>query len=270
MSAAPLPVVSVITAVRNGLPWIEDTIASVLAQDYAAFEYWIVDGASTDGTVERIRDHAARLAGWTSEPDAGIADAFNKGLARATGDYILFLNADDALAAPGALTSLVDAARRANWPDIIYGDCDLVDRESGATLYRHAVAYDRRRFLRCGTLPHPGMLTHRRYFERFGNFDRSYRIAMDYELQLRGVPQAGAVHAPLLVTRVRTGGISAVDRALAFEENLRALRQHGYLGSAFAEARLRGYFGMRAAARRALGVLGLHGPFERVRRRPRQ
>lgn len=264
------PKISVVTVVRNGLPFIERTIESVLAQDYPALEYWIVDGGSTDGTVELIRTHAPRLAGWTSEPDAGIADAFNKGLARARGDYVMFLNADDALASPSALSSLVDAARRSGWPEVIYGDCDLIDRDSGAFLYRHAVDYNRRRFLRCGTLPHPGMLTHRRYFGRFGRFDPAYRIAMDYELQLRGVPETGAVRAPVLVTRVRTGGLSATDRPLALEENLRALRRHGYLRAPWAEARLRAYFRLRSAARRVLEATGLQRPFERARRRGAQ
>jgi glycosyltransferase involved in cell wall biosynthesis len=268
--AEEVPTVSIVTVVQNGVPWIEETITSVLGQDYAALEYWVVDGASTDGTVELLRRNASRLAGWVSEPDAGIADAFNKGLARARGDYIMFLNADDALASPSALSSLVDAARHSGWPDVIYGDCDLIDRDSGEVLYRHAAEYDRRRFLQCGTLPHPGMLMHRRYFERFGRFDTSYRIAMDYELQLRGVPETGAVRAPVLVTRVRTGGLSTIDRSLAMEEGLRALRMAGHLRSAFAEARLRAYFRLRSAAHRVLEAFGLHRRFELARRRRAQ
>lgn len=264
------PTVSIVTAVRNGLPWVENTIVSVLGQDYAPLEYWIVDGASTDGTVDLIRRHASRLAGWTSEPDAGIAEAFNKGLARARGDYIMFLNADDALASPSAISMLMQAARHSNWPDVIYGDCDLIDRESGEFIYRHVAEYDRRRFLNCGTLPHPGMLTHRRYFDRFGRFDTSFRIAMDYELQLRGVPETGAVHATVLVTRIRAGGLSAVERLVATDENLRALRMTGHLRSKFAEVRMRAYYRLRFAARRVLEVLGLHRRFELARRRKSQ
>jgi glycosyltransferase len=270
MSSPALPLVSVVTVVRNGLPFLEDNLESVSRQDYTALEHWIIDGGSTDGTLEAIRARQASLAGWVSEPDSGIAEAFNKGLARAQGDYLMFLNADDALASPSALSSLVDAARRGGWPEVIYGDCDLIDRASGEVLYRHASEYDRRRFLRCGTLPHPGMLMHRRYFERFGRFDTSYRIAMDYELQLRGVPETGAVRAPVLVTRIRTGGLSTIDRSLAMEENLRALRNTGHLHSAFAEARLRAYYRLRSAARRLLEASGLHRRFELARRRRAQ
>lgn len=267
MSAATsLPAISIVTAVRNGMPFVADTIASVLAQDYPRIEYWVIDGGSRDGTLELVRANAARLAGWVSEPDGGIADAFNKGLARASGDYVMFLNADDALASASAISSLVDAAQRGGCPDVIYGDCDVMDRESGEFLYRHVAPYDRRRFLRCGTLPHPGMLMHRRYFARYGRFDTSYRIAMDYELQLRGVPETGAVRAPVLVSRVRAGGLSATRRSLAMEENLRALRNCGHLESAFAELRLRAYFGLRAVARRLLEATGLHRRFEVARR----
>jgi glycosyltransferase involved in cell wall biosynthesis len=261
------PAISVITAVKNGLPLVEETIASVLAQDYAPLEYWIVDGGSTDGTLDVVKRAAARLAGWSSEPDAGIADAFNKGLARAKGEYLMFLNADDALAGPRALSDMMEAARARGWPDVIYGDCELLDRASGRSLYVHAVDYDRARFLRFGTLPHPGMLMHRRYFERFGRFDPSYRIAMDYELQLRGVPQLGAVRAPVLVTRVRTGGASTLEPARVLEENLRALRQNGYLSSAAEERRLRAYYRLRFTARRVLEGLGLYRLFSALRNR---
>jgi glycosyltransferase len=264
------PLVSIVTAVRNGMPWVAETIASVLAQDYPRIEYWIVDGVSTDGTLDLVRRHAGRLAGWSSEPDAGIAEAFNKGLARAQGDYLMFLNADDALASPSAISALVDEAGRAGWPEVIYGDCDLIDRESGATLYRHAVEYDRARFLRSGTLPHPGMLMHRRYFERYGRFDPSFRIAMDYELQLRGVPQTGARRAPVLVTRVRTGGESTLRPMRAVDENLRALRKTGHLRSPLEEAAWRVYYRARFAARRVLQRVGLHQRYVAARRGARK
>jgi hypothetical protein len=182
----------------------------------------------------------------------------------------MFLNADDALASPTAISSLVAEAQRADWPEVIYGDCDLIERDSGRTLYRHAVDYDRRRFLRSGTLPHPGMLMHRRYFERHGRFDPTYHIAMDYELQLRGVPGIGARRAPVLVTHVRTGGESTLRPMRAVDENLRALRQHGYLSSRLAEAGWRLYYRMRFAARRVLEALGLHRRYVAARRGARR
>ena len=265
MSAQPgQPPISIVTVVKDGMPFISRTLESVAAQDYPAVEHWVVDGGSTDGTVDVLR--GARLSGWTSEPDSGIADAFNKGLDRARGDYVMFLNADDELASPGAISSLVEAARRQDWPEVIYGDCELVDRTTGDVMYRHSVGYDRRRFLRGGTLPHPGMLMHRRYFERFGRFDTSFRIAMDYELQLRGVPQVGAVHAGVLVTRVRTGGESTLRPMRAVEENLRALRKNGFLRSGIEEIGWRLYYRLRFAGRRVLEALGLHRRYVAARR----
>jgi glycosyltransferase involved in cell wall biosynthesis len=260
--------ISVVTVVYNGCRFIEETMASVRAQIGPLVEHWVIDGGSTDGTLDIIRLHASGLAGWLSEPDDGIADAFNKGLSRATGRYVMFLNADDALAHPSALADLLEVARAGDWPDVVYGDCDLFDPESGEFLYRAVINYDRERFLARETLPHPGMLMHRRYFDVYGRFDTSFRIAMDYELFLRGVPKTGAVRVPGVVTRVRAGGVSARNRGLVIDETMRALRMHGHI-SALGEARIRATYAMRGAARRALEGAGLYGAFDAVRRRRR-
>ena len=260
------PNVTVITAVRNGAVTVSETLDSVLRQTDVHVEYWVIDGGSDDGTLDLVRERESELTGWISEPDRGIADAFNKGLARATGDYVMFLNADDALSGPDVLSRMIGFARAHDWPQVIYGDCDLFDPGSGEFLYRAVINYDRKRFLARETLPHPGMLMHRGYFERFGAFDTSFRIAMDYELFLRGVPETGAVRAPMLVTKVRAGGISARSRALAIEETIRALRMHGYLG-ALGAARVRLVYAARALARRLLEAGGLYGAFEAARRR---
>ena len=260
--------VSVVTVVFNGAAYVAETIESVLAQEGVACEYWVIDGGSTDGTLDIIRGFEARLTGWISEPDRGIADAFNKGLERAHGDYIMFLNADDALAHPHALEQLLSLARKHDWPDVVYGDCDLYDPTSGELLYRVIIDYERERFINAGNLPHPGMLMHRRYFERFGTFDTSYKVAMDYELLLRGVPALGALHASMLVTRVRANGISARSRDLVVEETIRALAANGYL-SRFKKARLRASYALRGAARRMLEQTGLYSYFDAARRRRR-
>jgi glycosyltransferase involved in cell wall biosynthesis len=259
-----LPRFSVVMAVLDGMPHFARSVESVHAQDYPHLEHWIIDGGSTDGTLDVIRARETRLAGWVSEKDRGIADAFNKGLGRARGDYIMFLNSDDELAAPDVLSRAMASARDAGFPDVLYGDCDVVDRESGEVLYRFERDYDRGRFLRFGILPHPSMLMHRRYFERHGRFDPSYRIAMDYELQLRGVPACGAVRAPFLVTRVRTGGESTRNPRRVLDENIRALRSTGHLGSVGACA-YRALYGARFTARGALERLGLYRAFTAAR-----
>ena len=260
------PKVSVVTVVFNGVAHVAETIGSVLAQTGVDLEYWVIDGGSADGTVDVIRKYASRLTGWISEPDKGIADAFNKGLVRVRGDYVMFLNADDALAGPDVLAQLVEFARRNDWPDVVYGDCDLYAPESGAFLYRAVINYDRERFIRLETLPHPGLLMRRRYFERHGGFDTTFNVAMDYELFLRGVPACGAFRAPMLVTRVRAGGISARERGRVIEETIRALKMHGYM-TALGEAKLRASYAARGAARRVLEVTGLYRAFDAARRR---
>ena len=260
--------ITVVTVVYNSRRFIGEALASVRAQTGPTIEHWVIDGGSIDGTVDIIRAHTSTLAGWISEPDGGIADAFNKGLARATGDYIMFLNADDALAGPTVLRDVIEHARKSAWPDVIYGDCDLHDPESDAFLYRAVIQYDRTRFLNRETLPHPGMLMHRRYFEKFGQFDVSYRIAMDYELFLRGVPQVGAARAPVVVSKVRAGGISARARTQVIDESIRALKEHGYL-SPLEEIKVRAAYAVRGAARRALEQMGLYRNFDALRRRGR-
>ena len=107
---------TVVTVARNAAGTICDTIDSVLAQTYPAIEHWVIDGASTDGTPQLLASYGARLPYWTSEPDAGIADAFNKGVRRATGDYLHFLSADDAYASPTAVAEVMAAAAALGWP----------------------------------------------------------------------------------------------------------------------------------------------------------
>lgn len=260
-----LPTVSVVTVTRNVRATVGETIASVLAQEGVRPEYWVIDGASTDGTLDVIRAYADRLAGWVSEPDRGIADAFNKGLARTRGDYLMFLNADDALAGPRVLEDMLAFAAQHACPDVVYGDCDVVDPLTGELMYRAEIHYDRQRFLACETLPHPGLLMRRRYFDAYGAFDPSYRVAMDYELFLRGVPQTGATRVPIVATRVRAGGMSARNRRLVVDETIRALRQHGHLGRLGA-ARMRAGYALRGAARRVLDAGGLYPWFDRLRR----
>ena len=266
MKPESLPRVSVLTVVRNGELTLGKTIASVLAQDYPALEYRIIDGASTDGTLEIIRRHAERLAGWTSEPDQGIADGFNKGIAQATGDYLMFLNADDHLAHPRAISELAAHALAHGLPQVVYGDSDLYDPDTGDLMYRVVINYDRARFLKGATIPHPSMLMHRRYFERFGKFDPTYKIAMDFELFLRGVPSVGAERAPVLVTNVEHGGISARSRDLVVEETIRALNQHGHLSRA-GELAMRARYAARGLARKGAETLGLYPTLREMRRK---
>jgi glycosyltransferase involved in cell wall biosynthesis len=174
------PKVSVITVVRNNARNIERTIQAVLGQSYDNIEYIVVDGASTDGTVDVIEKYRDRISSLVSEPDEGIYDAMNKAvdLVSDPESYVIFANADDRLFSPHAIEAAVEKGRGA---DLIYGRMRLTDGEASAIMGRPIVAND----LATETVCHPATLMKRRLFESVGKFDTSFRIAADYDLVVR-------------------------------------------------------------------------------------
>jgi len=175
------PVVSVVTVCWNCRDVIEDTIRSVLDQSFDSIEYIVIDGGSTDGTLEIIRDYEAELTTWICEPDDGISDAFNKGIRRATGDLVGLINAGDTYES-GALTTIANAARQHPESDVFYGDIYMTSDDGTPEYVRKA-----RRGLKASTfrysmpaIPHPSVFARRDlYEERLYDPDLSY--AMDYE-----------------------------------------------------------------------------------------
>lgn len=224
------------------MPFVAQTIESVLAQAYGHLEYIMIDGGSCDGTLDVIKARQAKISRWVSEPDDGIADAFNKGLALSSGDYVLFLNADDALAADDVIEIVSKEIVSNGFPSIIYGDCDYVDRDTGNVLRRLRVRMSPVGLLRGKMPPHPGMFAHRRYFEKYGNFDPAFRIAMDFEWFLRGARNERIIHVPLVITRMRAGGISTHNRSYVVDEIIGALRKNGYLSTRWQILAVRAYF----------------------------
>lgn len=267
----PLPRISVITAVRNGEPFIGQTLDSVLGQRYDRIEYFVIDGESTDGTVDSIRSREEGITKWVSEKDGGISDAFNKGLSLSTGDYILFLNADDALAGPDVLDGVARRIAANHYPAILYGDCHVLDRNSDSIRYRASIEFSLHGLERGLMLPHPSLFAHRLYFEKYGTFDPDFRIAMDYEWLLRGGFTEKIVHEPFLVTNVRDGGTSTLDQRRVVDEIVSALKKNGRIRSRWAELELRGYFLTRSLARTVLDAMGLYKTFNDLRKkRPRR
>lgn len=259
------PKISVITIVRNGRQFIEQTIKSVLTQEYARYEYIVIDGVSTDGTVDIIKSYESKIAKWISEPDKGIADAFNKGLSYATGDYVLFLNADDALANPAVLAMVAQKIIENKFPILIYGDCDVLERSSDRVLYRASIELTQGGLKLGQMIPQPSLFTHRSYFEKYGTFDDQFKIAMDYDWLLRGGLKEEIVHMPMLVTCVRDGGISTLDQSRVVEEIIRALKKNRIIASRWAEFRTRIYFSGRAFAKAILSRIGLYKAFNLLR-----
>lgn len=261
------PKISVITVVRNGMPYVEQTIKSVLEQNYAELEYIVIDGGSTDGTVDTIKLHESRISKWISEQDEGIADAFNKGLTLATGDYVLFLNSDDALANQNVLLEVVRKIVENNLPPLIYGDYNIIERSSGEFLYRGVVKLSKKGLMRGQVLPHPCLLTHRSYFEKYGGFDPQYKIAMDYEWLLRGGLVERIVHVPQLVSNIRDGGISTLNHKNVVDEIISALKKNHLIRSALGEYKMRGYFYVRSTLRKVLNLIGLYKFYFAIRNR---
>ena len=259
------PNLSVITIVKNGIPFVEQTIKSVLSQTYSNLEYIIIDGVSTDGTLDVIRSHESEITKWVSEKDDGISDAFNKGLSLAEGDYLMFLNADDALANSTVLEEMAKKIVENEFPTLIYGDCDVLDRESDHVLYRASIDFSTDGLRRGQMLPHPGMLTSRVYFDKYGIFDLNFEIAMDYEWLLRGGLKERIVHESVIVTNVRDGGVSTKYKSKVVSEIIAALKKNHYISSKWAELKMRSYFSLRAFAKEFLERIGLYSVFSHAR-----
>lgn len=226
--------VSIITVCLNAAPFINQAIASVLGQDYPELEYIIVDGGSSDGTVDILRNHAKdRRLRWYSGPDRGIADAMNKGAALATGEILAYLNADDYYPHAG-IVSLVVSRFNAS-PDMVWltGGADFVAVD-GTLLRRVKVRrYSFRRLVRGNIILHPSTFIRRDAFDKVGGFDSSLRYCMDYDLFLR----LGELAPPCLLNhqlscfRVHAGSRTLVESkrsyAEEFEVRLRFLRERG-------------------------------------------
>jgi len=224
--------VSVIVAVRNGVQILPQCIDSIARQTYPYKELIIIDGGSSDGTVEILKANNEKISCWVSEPDRGIYHAWNKALLKATGDWICFFGADDCFWDAAVLTRITKHLRNVS-PNIrvVYGQNMLINGK-GKSLYPMGASWQalKGKFRASMCLPHPGMMHHRSLFEQHGLFDESFRIAGDYEMLLRELKHADALFIPnLVVAGVRQGGISSnPDSALlVLSESRRAQRMHG-------------------------------------------
>ena len=219
--------VSLITVALNARRTLARTIESVQAQSCADLEHVVVDGGSTDGTPELLRGALRPQDVWLSEPDRGISDAFNKGIALAGGTYLQFINADDWLS-PGQL-ALAVAGLEASGADFVFGD--LIFYRAGRPEFRFCGDADYRLTIRrrMPTLNHPTVLVRRAAFERIGLFDLRYRCAMDYDWFLRLHLAGGrGVYLPELVGHMNHDGISNLDYARTYREVEAIAVRHGY------------------------------------------
>ena len=203
--------VSVITASFNAAETIGETLRSVAAQDWPDIEHIVIDGASRDTTSEIVAEHQRAGGIYISEPDRGIYDAMNKGIAMASGDIIGLLNADDIYAGPDTISHVVKSFKR-HRTDAILGDVGHF--RSGAS-NRVVRRYDSSRFtpgrIAWGWMPaHPAMFLTRAAYDRAGPYRTDYRIAADYEFVARAFGRLGLSyqHLPEILVKMRIGGVS--------------------------------------------------------------
>lgn len=229
------PSVSIVVAVLNAHDTLEHCIKSIIGQTYPHKELIIIDGGSTDGSVSIIRSHENNIRYWESEPDRGVYHAWNKALARASGEWICFLGADDAFCNNRVLAELLPSLHRAAASGIrvVYGRIARED-DRGRLLARWGKPWEEIRWqmphgMPLG-LPHTGLMHHCNLFRDHGLFDDSFRIAGDYELLLRELKHKNSralFVADIITVTQRVGGLADSNSLLFHTEVLRARRKNG-------------------------------------------
>lgn len=220
--------ISVITACFNSGETLRDTIRSVLSQHYDDWEHVIVDGQSHDNTLDIIREMEPEYRGrlrWVSEPDKGIYDAMNKGIRMATGDIIGILNSDDFFS-NNEILSRVNEEFKGDRIDAVYGDIHFVDPNSLTDCARYySSSFFKPWMMTFGYQPaHPSFYCHRSCYEKYGDFDISFRVAADFEIMLRliYINRIKTRYIPLDFVTMRLGGASTNGPA----SHLNILRDH--------------------------------------------
>lgn len=219
--------VSIITVVLNGKDTIGHTIESVLSQTYKGIEYILIDGGSTDGTVDIIKKHEDKIAYWISEPDRGIYDAMNKGINVATGEIVGILNSDDMYAETSVIEDVVNLVSKEK-VDTCYGDLVYVDKDDTNKIIRHwkSGVYRKDMFKKGWMPPHPAFFVSRELYRKYGAFNTDFQIASDYELMLRFLYKFGCstAYIPKILVKMRTGGNSRPSLTNTIKSNIECYR----------------------------------------------
>lgn len=225
--------ISVVTVCFNSAATIGSAVGSVLSQSLRP-EYIVIDGASTDGTLDLLERHRADISRLVSEKDGGMYHALNKGFTMASGDIIGLLHADDVYAGPDTLEKVAGLFEKTG-ADAVYGDLAYVRADGSVLRYWRAGDYDRSSLERGWMPPHPAFFARRSVYDRFGLFDTSFRIAADYDLMTRLLyrERIKAVYLPELLVKMRSGGMSnrsLVNIVRKSVEDYRIMRRHGLGG----------------------------------------
>jgi glycosyltransferase involved in cell wall biosynthesis len=225
--------ISIITVCYNSATTIKDTLSSVSDQSYDGIEHIVIDGGSSDGTIDLIKQYGKRVSKFFSGPDRGIYDAMNKGLKLATGDYVACLNSDDFYSGNAVIQRVV-AAIQETASDVIFGDLSYVQKEDPKQRVRYwkSQMFEPGSFMRGFAPPHPTFFIKRKLLDELGGFDLSYSLAADFDLMFRAleIKKYTSTYMPLELTRMRTGGATNISLKNIIRQNqeiLRCLRAHG-------------------------------------------
>lgn len=223
------PLVSIITPSYNQARFLETTILSVLNQDYSNLEYIIVDGGSTDGSIDIIRKYEDRLAAWINEPDQGQSEAINKGFGLARGEILAWLNSDD-LYYPLAVTEAVDMLLSTPQIGMVYGDTDLIDEKGQVRGKFKAKQTSFQRLMRGGVyIPQPAAFWRAELWNQVGPLDTSFYFAMDYDLWVRFSKVAEMRYLPHLWAsfRIHSAGKTTLSDDRCWPEMKRVYQREG-------------------------------------------
>ena len=221
------PTRSILVATWNCAGQLAEFLASLAEQTYPDWELLLLDNASSDGTAELVQCHQQAFPDqrilWSSQPDLGIYDAWNRGLGLATGRYLSFIGADDTFLAPTSLAAI--ASLTASGADLITAR-NAYYAPNGRFLRHFGAPWDWKRNRQSMTIAHPGMLVRRELVEKVGPFDASFRICADYEWFLRLPKDLRSVHSSDSILKVVQAGVSHTRIGLVFAETFRAQRRH--------------------------------------------
>ncbi|MCW5874874.1 MAG: glycosyltransferase [Anaerolineales bacterium] len=228
MASAAQPLVTIVTPSYNQAAFLEDTLRSVIEQDYPNIEYIVVDGGSSDGSPDIIKKYAAKLAWWVSEPDKGQADAINKGMARAKGEFVAWLNSDD-IYRPGAIQRAVAALQQHPDAGMVYADLDSIDRTGRVFNTIHYRQFSLLDLLSFEIIGQPTVFMRRAVLQQAGPLDAEYRYLLDHQLWLRMFQLAPAAYVPQVWAAARHhAGAKNVGEAAGFgREAMRILTWAG-------------------------------------------
>lgn len=213
----PVTKISYVIAVRNGAGTVRRAIDSIVSQAHHQVECIVIDGGSTDGTQEIIKEYKEQLAYFVSEKDNGIYDAWNKGLARASGQYIAFVGADDEVL-PGAISQCLDFLRKN--PGIEYVSFKVLFGGSGGRVIGQPWSWHS--FRKRMTVAHVGSIHRRDLYDRYGTYDVSYKISGDYEFLLRVGDKLKSGFINEIMIEMADGGVSNKHILTAVLENILA------------------------------------------------